>query len=1171
MCILLALAGFLLCQSLFAGATVTTDSSDYTPGSKVTITGSGFQPGETVSLQLVENPDADGDSPIQWTVIADSNGNFTDSSFVTDNADVGVTFTLTATGQSSGSVAQTTFTDANAPDLIITKTDNVGQQIPLGGNWTWTITVTNQGTANAVFPSGSVIVIDNLPNTGIAYTALTTPSTSGGVSGPIQCSVDPMLFDLSCTANGATVTIPPSGSFTISFTATPSTFGNFANPRPTGNCTVDPNSADTAETRRGNNNCSDHVKVVTPDLTVAKTDDVMGSIAYGNSWTWTLTVSNPGDAAAVFPDGSTILTDNLPNANIGYGTAIEANVSGISGGTIQCSINGTSDLICTASGAVTIDINGSFTVTFTATPTAPGAYPNPRTMGDCMVDPLNVITEVKEGNNRCSDKVTVSAPDLVVSKMNDVSGTVVLGNSWTWTFTITNQGTAAATFANGTAILFDNLPGNNIGYSTPIPALAMGSTGIVVCSINGTFDLSCTASGGTVMIPVGGTVTVTFTATPTDSGTFNNPRGQGICFVDPNNVVVETNENNNRCIDSVKVNAPDLIATKTNNVNDSTTLGNNFAWTITIKNQGSATATFADMAVILMDNLPNSNISYGMPMAATGNGATGPVQCSIMSNDLSCMANGGSVNIPVNGTITVTFTAMPTAAGPYLNPRDPGTCVVDPNGVIPEGNEKNNNKCSDKVKITAPDLTALKTDGLTNHATSIGTPWTWNIHVHNHGDAPANFANSQTIVTDTLPSMNIGYGSPTGPSNSTGISGTITCSISVTVLSCFANGPVAIDPGGSFDVSIQATASTNGQFVNPTGGTCAADPGNVSQESNEDNNSCSDTVTVSGPDLTVVKNNSAGGKVMLGGSWAWTLTVSNIGGASATFNNTVILRDNMPNGAISYGSATVTNGPGITGNFTCTVSGFDLTCTANGVVSIASGGSFAVTFTAHPANTGTFANPRAGGVCAVDPDGNVAEGSETNNACTDSVTVSFDPDPVVYQTSYVANLNVADSFINITTTGSSGGNLCVNVYAFDPSEEMIACCSCLVTPNALVSLSAQGDLISNTLSPSTPTSLVIGMVATQGAGALTSCDPTLGGAPGAATLAPGLRAWSTTLHALPGTPVQYGVTENDFQESRFGLPQFQHLTTFCGFVNANGSGFGICKTCRTGGLEGAKK
>jgi len=190
-----------------------------------------------------------------------------------------------------------------------------------------------------------------------------------------------------------------------------------------------------------------------------------------------------------------------------------------------------------------------------------------------------------------------------------------------------------------------------------------------------------------------------------------------------------------------------------------------------------------------------------------------------------------------------------------------------------------------------------------------------------------------------------------------------------------------------------------------------------------------------------------------------------------------------------------------------------------------------------------------------------------DNGGSHTVTITVTPLGDVFQVNYAANLSHGDSVINITNTGTSDGdNLCVNVYAFDPSEELIACCSCLVTPNALVSLSAQADLISNTLSPSTPDAIVIKLLATDaGAG---SCDPAR---VSFGNLAPGIRAWGTMLHALPGTPVTYGLTEKDFLNGGLSQAELTHLTSFCGFAEANGSGFGICKSCRAGGLGGAKQ
>jgi hypothetical protein len=193
----------------------------------------------------------------------------------------------------------------------------------------------------------------------------------------------------------------------------------------------------------------------------------------------------------------------------------------------------------------------------------------------------------------------------------------------------------------------------------------------------------------------------------------------------------------------------------------------------------------------------------------------------------------------------------------------------------------------------------------------------------------------------------------------------------------------------------------------------------------------------------------------------------------------------------------------------------------------------------------------------------VVVGSNVIDAC----------DPDAFQVRYASNLNKGDSFVNITNTGSqeplidppSPDNICVNVYTFDPSEEMVSCCSCLVTPNGLVSLSVQGDLISNTLSPSTPTAVVIKLVATDaGSGDISVCNPGVEG-----NLASGMRAWGTTLHALPSGG--FGLTESRFLNGGLSAAEYNHLTSFCGFINSNGSGFGICKSCRTGGLGGAKQ
>ena len=181
-----------------------------------------------------------------------------------------------------------------------------------------------------------------------------------------------------------------------------------------------------------------------------------------------------------------------------------------------------------------------------------------------------------------------------------------------------------------------------------------------------------------------------------------------------------------------------------------------------------------------------------------------------------------------------------------------------------------------------------------------------------------------------------------------------------------------------------------------------------------------------------------------------------------------------------------------------------------------------------------------------------------------------------FQVKYASNLNVGDSVVNISNTGarggvglasgtsaSTGGAICANVYAFSPDEQMIACCSCPVTPNGLVSLSAKQDLVSNTLTPAVPNSIVIKILATAPVGG--SCTNS---AAAPVALAPGLVAWGTTLHALPTSPTTYGVTETAFTPATLSASELLRLASLCTFILADGSGFGVCRSCRLGGLGG---
>ncbi len=350
-----------------------------------------------------------------------------------------------------------------------------------------------------------------------------------------------------------------------------------------------------------------------PDLTATKMNSVGGVIMPGNSFTWTVSVTNTGAAGATFAAGQTILRDDLPSGP-SYGAPTVQNLVNVSGsGSITCHIT-FSMLTCTASGgSVTLGATtGAFDVVFSVTPTAAGALTNPASGGVCRTDPDNNIVESSESNNDCADTVTVTAPDLTAAKSNDVSGAITLGNAFTWTVTVANTGAAGATFAAGQTILRDDLPGGPT-YGAPTVQNPVNVSGSIGCTIASNV-LTCIASGGSVTLgATTGAFDVVFSVSPTATGALTNPASGGVCRADPDNVIAESSESNNDCADTVTVDSvPDLTAAKTNTVGGVIMSGNSFTWTVTVANTSAAGATFAAGQTILRDDLP-AGATYGAP------------------------------------------------------------------------------------------------------------------------------------------------------------------------------------------------------------------------------------------------------------------------------------------------------------------------------------------------------------------------------------------------------------------------------------------------------------------------------------------------------------------------------------------------------------------------------
>ena len=188
-----------------------------------------------------------------------------------------------------------------------------------------------------------------------------------------------------------------------------------------------------------------------------------------------------------------------------------------------------------------------------------------------------------------------------------------------------------------------------------------------------------------------------------------------------------------------------------------------------------------------------------------------------------------------------------------------------------------------------------------------------------------------------------------------------------------------------------------------------------------------------------------------------------------------------------------------------------------------------------------------------------------------------------FQVGYAANLDKGESWINIVNTGANGaallgpgfggpvGNLCVNVYVSTPDEELISCCSCLVTPDQVVSLGVNRDILpNNTHSGQIITSVTVELLATlagdTGTGA--SCSQSAAAAT-AASVVGGFVAFGTTQHTVAGNAL-YG-TEVPFIPASLSTGELTSLGNRCTAIIGNLSGYGVCAACRPGALGAAKQ
>lgn len=176
------------------------------------------------------------------------------------------------------------------------------------------------------------------------------------------------------------------------------------------------------------------------------------------------------------------------------------------------------------------------------------------------------------------------------------------------------------------------------------------------------------------------------------------------------------------------------------------------------------------------------------------------------------------------------------------------------------------------------------------------------------------------------------------------------------------------------------------------------------------------------------------------------------------------------------------------------------------------------------------------------------------------MVLAADPSAPTYLASRYSNnagaASPADQVVRLVNVGQLGtpmtspvGDVCANIYVFDNNQEMIACCSCRLTPNELATASVGRQLTNNPLTSVVPAAGVIKILPII---AGPTCSPV---APFATPDGSLLTGFATRVESTGGATY---ITETVLPNTALGSDEAAFLSNACLFVQYLGSGKGSC-------------
>ena len=554
-----------------------------------------------------------------------------------------------------------------------------------GGNLTYSLTVTNNGPAVAQ----NVMVDDQLPS------GLGTPVVSGAGctvnNGLVHCVIGPMNVN---DQRIITINVPvPSQQ-----TCQPGSVTNTA--------TVTSQN----DSQAGNNASSVTTQLQCPtqqqaDLLVQKTGPA--SVVRGQNAQYTILVKNNGPAASP----NTIVGDPLP-AGTTFVAAQSDNRCQLSGNTVFCNLG-------------TMALNQQITFTLTLNVTAQA-----QCQAGTLLNRASVLGDLQDpflDNNQSTftSQVTCPSPttaDVSVAKTGP--STVVRGTNLSYGITVSNLGPATASGI----VLSDAVPAGLTLVSSGSGCLL--NNGVVTCQIGAlptaqTRTYSFVYSTGSAQNCAAGTVTnvANVTSTSTDPNTANNQSTVTTQITCPSSTGKDV---------QIAKTGPSVV-----------TRGENFTYTLTVTNNGPATAT----GVVVTDVLPS-----GLTFVSTS------AECQNLNGIVTCQA--GTIAAAQSRAFSVTVVAP--AVGSCTQASVTNTATVTSSGT---DNNVGNNSSSLTTQVNCPNaqlgcIDVIKETYDTNgNVLTPVTQFTFNLDgsrtAVNDGQGRARFENvalGQHTVTENLPS-----------------------------------------------------------------------------------------------------------------------------------------------------------------------------------------------------------------------------------------------------------------------------------------------------------------------------------------------------------------------------------------------------------------------------------